>query len=656
VKAPPRALPLLALLPVAAALGCNTGMTNGNPYVKPPMGGTTGQPPTGTVSITIDKPVDGMPPVFPGTVIDVSAHITVEGSSDFIDGTSVGVTLSKQGSSEAVEQGKLVITAGDQYDGRLSLPADLMGGTYTVTVSARSSGGAVGSQPVNITVDAGPTIIITAPVEGKSYKRMLTIEVVATDGVGLATDANGTIPPAATVGVVPVPLSPTGVDNTYRGTIDFDAQDPPLFGPQLLTVSVTNINGRRTEVQLIFIIDNEGPTITNTTPVPGQMASGIVLISATVNDTAGILDSSVIAVIADETGTPLFELPMKPAGGGVYTVLFDSSRFVKCSDPPDFSKPCLVFPTVSFRAADLVGNETIVGYAFALDNVAPIADLDSANVRAVRRDGYCSREFDPLALNTNIGDMPNDKAVVPQVFDLRARIEDDGNSAVRGLKGTPVAGIDPEATNVYVLDDATQPLIVDIDGDGVCDVINPHLIPTTKPPTQNNQVLKVRLAGVPGQGDADYREDGNGAADCPYPPVANPPLFLCPGNQPFMTIAGFGNLPMIWSVEPINRAWCMGYQFDTRANNIGEGTGAGDPTGWACMAVQTSDLSGNTGVSPPMRIYIRYGGTGAGATAPANFGAPPACTGSYDKNSDTVTPGACSTRRFGSVTYILNPT
>src|SRR5206468_2216878 len=127
----------------------------------------------------------------------------------------------------------------------------------------------------NISVDAGPTIVITAPVEGKSYKHMLTIEVIATDGIGLQLDPNGvTIPPTATVGVVDVPLTPTGVDSTYRGTINFDSQDPPLFGPQLLTVAVANVNGRRTEVQLIFIIDNEGPTITSTLPIPGQIAGG----------------------------------------------------------------------------------------------------------------------------------------------------------------------------------------------------------------------------------------------------------------------------------------------------------------------------------------------------------------------------------------------
>src|SRR6476469_6145529 len=291
---------LFALLPLAVAIGCNTGMTNTNPIPIPPKGGTTGTMPMGTVNVAIDAPVAGAPPVFPGTVVDVSAHVAVEGGSDFIDSTSVEVTVSEQGSMQALEKGKLVVSAGDVYTGRVSLGADLKGGTYTITVSARSSGGGTGSSTVDVTVDAGPVLTVTAPVEGKSYKHVLTIEVIATDAIGLAMDANGVIPPSATVGLINVPLAPTGVDNTYRGTIDFDSQNPPLFGAQLLTVAVSNVNGRRTEVQVIFFIDNEGPAITNTTPVPGQVAFGIVLISATINDDAGILDSSVVAVIGDE--------------------------------------------------------------------------------------------------------------------------------------------------------------------------------------------------------------------------------------------------------------------------------------------------------------------------------------------------------------------
>jgi hypothetical protein len=640
----PRAVHLLALLPALAGFGCGGGMTNGNPIMPPPHGGTSGQMPMGTVAVVIDTPVAGAPAVFPGTLIDVSARVAVEGGTDFVDGTSVEVTVTEQGSMQAVDKGKLVITGGDVYAGRVSLGADLKGGTYTITVTARSSGGAVGTGMVDISVDAGPSITITAPVEGKSYKHTLTIEVIATDGVGLAVDPNGvTIPPSATVGITAVPLSPTGVADTYRGTIDFDSQDPPLFGSQLLTVAVMNLNGRRTEVQLIFFIDNEGPTITSTLPVPGQVAAGIVLISAKVDDPAGVLDSSVIAVIGDKTGTPLFELPMKPIGAGVYTVLFDSSRFAKCPDPP--AQPCLVFPTISFRASDLVGNETIVGYEFTLDNVAPISDLDSANVRVVRKDGYCSQEFDPLSRNTFPGDMPNDGAVVPQVFDLRARIEDDGNSAATGLKVLPVAGIDPNATDVYILDDVSQVLIVDTDGDGYCDHINPHLVPTTQPPTQNDQVLKVRLAGVPGQGDADYRDDGKGAASCPYPPTALPPESICPGNQPFTTISGADNLPIIYSMEPITKSRCMGSQFDTMANHISEG--------WTCLAVQSSDLNGNTSVSSAMRIYINYNGSNAGKQASqVGLGTPPTCTGTYDKSMDKVTPGTCRTRGFDVVEYI----
>jgi hypothetical protein len=657
---------MLALLS-AAGLACGPGPSNDNPFPPPPpvtgVGGTIGPPPSGTVSVVINTPQPGGGPVFPGTLIDVSADVTVTGGSDFIDGTSVQIVVTAMGSTQPVDTGLLVITTGDTYAGRVSLGGELKSGVYTVTVNARSSGGAVGTASVDINVDAGPVLIVTSPIEGKSYKRSLTIEVIATDEFGLKTDGSGyPLPPTATVGAIDVPLSPIGMD-TYRGMIDFDAQNPPLFGSQLLTVAVTNVNERRAEVQVIFLIDNEGPTITNTQPVPGQIVGGIVPISARIGDNAGVLDSSVIAVIADETGTPLFELPLKPAGAGVYTVLFDSSRFKKCPDPPVRGQgECLVFPTISFRAADLVGNETAIGYAFALDNVAPVSDLDSANVRVIRRDGYCSQEFDPLARNTNPGDMPNDRAVAPQVFDLRARIQDDGNSAAVGLKGIPIAGIDPDATSVYILDDTARPLIVDVDGDGTCDIINPELIPTTQPPTMNNQVLKVRLAGVPAQGAPDYRDDGNtpDPSICTYPPVALPPLAICPTNQPFMAISYSEGLPAIWSVEPITPFWCMGYQFDARANNISQGSGAGDANGWACLAVQSSDRSGNTSVSPPLRIYIRYDGGlstpgvgQAGQPAPTSFGAPPPCTGVVDQNTGAVMPGACTTRRYGSVNYIV---
>jgi hypothetical protein len=480
-------------------------------------------------------------------------------------------------------------------------------------------------------------LFVNSPTEGGSYKRTLTIDVIASDPVGLMG------PPTATVGDIPVPLSEAGAPDNYRGTIDFDAQMPPLFGHQLLTVTVINNDGQKVEVQRIFTIDNDGPSITSTVPVPGQMAGGIILLAANISDPAGIIDSSVIAVIGDDTSTPLFEIPLKPRGAGVYGALFDATRLTQCPEPPAIG-PCIIYPTISFRASDQVGNETVVGYAFTVDNIAPVADLDSANVRFIRKDGYCSREFDPLSLNRYAGDMPNDRAVVPQVFDLRARVQDDGN-APPGIKAVPIAGIDPNATSVYILDDETLPL-VDVDGDGTCDAINPKLIPTTQPPKVNTQVLKIRLAGVPKQGAPDYRMDSNlpPANICGYDPLAmSAPEFVCDNGQPLATIGYAHGQPAVWSVEPVNGAWCMGGQFDARANNITEG--------WACIAVQSADLAGNSSVSPPLRVYIRYDGAGAGVIAPANLGAAPPCTGIYNKATGAVTNGTCTARRFDHLEY-----
>ena len=148
--------------------------------------------------------------------------------------------------------------------------------------------------------------------------------------------------------------------------------------------------------------------------------------------------------------------------------------------------------------------------------------------------GYeCSFAFDPLSLNQFVGDMPNDGCMVPQVFDLRARIEDDGNRAV-GLKVVPIAGIDPDNTNVYVwhVDPSNTnppPLTVDTDGDGNCDAINPLLVPTSGPPTQSNQVLQIRLAGVPPAGSADFRPDSTlpANAPCGEGTATAPPKELC---------------------------------------------------------------------------------------------------------------------------------
>jgi hypothetical protein len=655
-----RGLSAFALL--VLPLACTTSASSYPPL--PPTGaggagGTTSMP-NGDVSVTITAPTDGAT-IPNASDINITATVAVVNPTDlakptdFIDTSSVKVTLTAMGSAAVVANGQLVANGNDVYAGAVSV-GNLQTGTYTLTVSAKSQSGLTGMSSVTITIQSGPTLIVNSPAEGKPYSDSLTIEVFVDPGAMAPTALLAGMPVTW-----PIPPNPTnnGTYDVYRATVWFgpppapaNAQAfPPLSGPQLLDVKESSSTTPITtsEVQRTFVIDTTGPTITATTPPPGVVVGGVLKISATVMDDSGVLDSSVVAIIGDDQGNPVFNLQLEPQGGGVYSTLFDTANLTQCKPRPSTAL-CIVYPTVSFRATDSVGNETSLGYEFGVDNIPPLSDLDPPLMRQMRLTAFgyeCSKLFDPLSVNRDLGDMPNDGCMVPQVFDLRARISDQGNRA-NGLKITPVAGIDPDNTNVYVLADTNQPLVVDTDGDGYCDAINPLLAPTTGPLTQSDQVLKIRLAGVPQAGSADFYANDYDAADLAVPSNCikgsdlAPPKVLCTidGFEQPTIVIGYPDVPEIWSVEPIDSARCVGNQFDTMANNVHDGQ-------WICMAVGSADLAGSMGVSTPMRVYVKYDEAGGFcATPPSNAGPPPTCTGTYDPVMKTAAVGSCQTLKF----------
>jgi hypothetical protein len=644
-----RLVPALILL--LAPLGCTT---KGSDYPYPPTtggagaGGTGMVTPMGDVMVTITTPADGAT-VPASTVLNVTATVTDTGT-DLIDTGSVKVTLTPMNSAAAVSTGQLASAGNGTFSGTISI-GSFPSGSYTLGVTAQSVTGIMGQDSKTLTISGGPTLIVQSPAEGQSINRSVSIEILV--------DSGANAPTARLAGTDLTLSGPTqnGMYDVYTTTATFDPSVPAgtpnafgaLTGPQLLDVKETN-GTSTSEVQRIFIIDTTGPSITGTTPAPGIVVGGVVIVSATVKDPAGVLDSSVIAIIGDEHLTPVFTLQLEPLGGGLYGTLFDTHNLTQCKPTPSTAL-CIVYPTVSFRATDAAGNESSLGYEFAVDNVPPVSDFDPPKMRQMRLTalGYeCSALFDPLSINQDVGDMPNDKCEVPQVFDLRAKIEDVGNRAT-GLKVTPIAGIDPDDTNVYILTDTSKPLIVDSDGDGYCDEINPNLVPTTGPLTQSDQVLKIRLAGVKPGGNADFFKPDYDTADLalPSPCVVGsdttPPKRLCQLDgfeQPTIAVGYELDSPAVWSVEPIDTARCLGNQFDTKANNIPDGH-------WICMAVASADLAGSKGVSTPIRVYVKYDDPGGFcATPPASAGPPPTCTGTYDPTSMEDVVGACSTLNF----------
>ncbi len=477
-------------------------------------------------------------------------------------------------------------------------PVDVSGlvsGAYELHLTATTVSGAKGTAVRGFRADSGPTIVVTKPLESNAYKGSIAAQVTISDAI-FAPISNVKM----SIGSHDLtPSGPVGTPaNQWTTLIDFTAYMPPLDGDQLFAVSATNSNGTRTSASVHLVIDNEGPTIATTVPAAGTIIGSLTTIAATVTDPAHVLDSSVVAVLAHGGESFTVKLDPDPSMAGRYSHQFDTRLF----DIHD------LYPTVSFRASDLLGNESSIGYTVALDNTPPLADLDPpAHLRVrVKTAGIfsCSWQFDPLGT-----DAVDDGAKVAQIYDVRARVEDRGNSpASGGADIIPISLVDPARVELLVLDDTTQPLVVDSDGDGVCDKINPLLVPTTTPMSSKDALL-MNLVSIASAGHADLTADPSIAGDPTLPCVAGidatHPEPLCYTTD--LTIAipyTFGSEPAIWTPAPViaSGLQCVGNQFDAFANNVHDG--------WTCMAVRAADKLGNQQVSRVLRVCVDHDGVG----------------------------------------------
>ena len=646
--------------PFTGLAGASGGLTGGGGRITGSTGaagssGVDAGAPSGAVSIVIQSPMaDTM--LSANAAADVAAKVTITpGGTDVIDPSTVRVALVPTGGSGAVSAAPLVGPTGDNvFAGKLSL-AGLPTGDYTLTVTARSSTNVQGSASVNVTLDGGPKITVLSPLPGGHYKNSLIVQVVIDPGT--ATPASGI---TSSIAGTPITLQPTGAPNVYRAVFDL-TMPLALTGDQVFQVSAQDSKKTTTDLKFLFNVDVTGPAITMPLPAPGSITAQVIRIAANISDGAGVDASSVQALIGDKT-TTLFTIPLTLDSTGAFSALFDTKLLTTCKLPPDPGF-CVVRPTISFRAQDALGNDTTLSYEIAIDNFPPISDLVPPDIRTSKiADGLrCSFAFNPLSNKAIAGDAPVDLCRVPQMFDLRARIEDDGNTAT-GIKQVPIAGVDPDVTAAYVLVDTSQPLVVDNDGDGNCDIINPKLVPTTTPLTSPRQVLKVRLKPVPPAGAADYRPDPTVPLDeCMPGTDTDPPFAICGTPDPVVAISYAHGASAIWAIEPIAPdapGYCFGSQLDTFANNVPDSTTDKVLPGWRCIAIATADLNGNVSTSLPIRVWVDFAylkdpqNPAPGPSnefclkPPASAGPPPSCTGTYNKTTDVVSNKACTARKF----------
>ncbi len=614
-------------------------------------GGVDGAPLPVCIEVKIDSPAldsAGAVPVVVGAVLftpDISVTIDSTGAKEPENITEVLVSVRKMGSKMVVASAKLGETKVEQPDaGAMSggkseiaihqfteTPVDLSkleSGTYELEAAVTTSpGGLMAKAKTTFKIDAGPVIRIDSPGENKYYRESSPLTVTITDALFGPITRVSMVLGQQTLNFT----GPSGPDKSqYSGTIRFNEFNPPLEGDQLLIVTATNSKGTETVVRRKFVSDSRGPTISATVPDTGALIGRVITISAQVADPAGVLDSSVVAVIAH--GDKMFEVKLAPPAAGsmgpaVYSALFDTARLPVNA----------LFPSISFRASDVLGNESSVGYLVSLDNTPPLADLDPPTdfrlIRTINDVDECSWPFDPLGK-----DAVDDLETVNQLFDIRARIEDQGNSPLYGgTDFTPIAGIDDTRVQLLVLDDTSKALVVDTDNDGKCDAVNPLLTPTTTPMSDNDALL-VNLNPISPNGESDFYLSSGVSGICLNGSAPKSPPVLCSTTDMSLALHyASNNQAAIYGVPPVanDKLQCVGRQFDSLGNHVKDG--------WICLAVAVADKLGNLQVSRPLRVCIDKDGQGneCGAGRPA----PPNCTGTQTATKpavviDTNTPCA----------------
>ena len=572
-------------------------------------------------AITIDQP-KAPPDVVRGDTMLVKAKIT---DPDGVMEQSVMVNL------KGNQSFKMYKTMEDTFEAKLDVSK--ITGDHYLWITAIDAKQFKNAALRPFRRDLGPSITFLAPTDGERFKNSASVQVQIRDTVDIQTN---TI--KVTLGSTALKLKQVSAVKAtgsfkyvYQASLVFKDFTPVLTGSQLLTAEATNKNNTRATAIRKFVVDNTGPVIAITSHKASDLIGGTITLSATFTDAAGILDSSVKAVVGK--GLDVRVVKLKPGTkAGTYESVFDA-RLLGVHD---------LWPVMSFRASDKLGNENHEDIEVGLDNGPPVVELDPPTTYHMAQEKKkvveCSKALDPVGASA-----ANDLWEVPQITEIRARIEDQGN-LVPSAKWVPVSLVDNTSVVLYVLDDTSQPLVVDGDGDEWCDQINPKVIPKGSNPTAK-QAVPVKLTAVPPVGKADYFYCDT--KKCGSPPSAcaiwgtekAAPTKLCQSTKSVVVPNAVGHsamVPAIYTIPPVVASVagfkCLGLPFDFLANKI--------DNGWVCVAVVAKDALGNLGVSPPIRLYVNNDSsfTKAVPTGAAKAMTAPSCTGTMNPKTLDVNP------------------
>jgi hypothetical protein len=328
-----------------------------------------------------------------GNVLKVTAEIT---DSDGVSDQSVQATLS--GRPPTVMSSTATPNI---YEALIDVSA--IGDKGRVVVEARDLLNKRSAVYVDFMLDPGPRIQFLSPAEDSRHKGSVSVQVLVSDPRGLTSFE-------VRIGSVKIALTQqAGGDSKkqiWAGTVKFDDKifSPPLNGKQVLSASAENTSKAKSTAVRNFVVDNEGPAITISSQSAGQLIGGVVTITASISDPAGILPSSVRAVIGNNLDTRTVELKSTAAAPDSYSAGFDTRTLTQYD----------LYPVISVRASDKLGNEGHQDILVALDNGQPVVEMDPPtsyyHFKKKETKFLCSKPFDPVG-----PDAASDLLAVPQI-------------------------------------------------------------------------------------------------------------------------------------------------------------------------------------------------------------------------------------------------
>lgn len=368
--------------------------------------------------------------------------------------------------------------------------------------------------------------------------------------------------------------------------------------------------------------DTDPPDIAYVKPMPGQFVGGIMDLIVTITDATGVDSKTVKATIQHDPSTTVMLVPTGMPG--TYHALFTLTAIGKTTS----------FLHIDVVADDVLGNHAELGEEAFIDTTPPWMTMNGAvSMHLSQLDNttgklQCSHTLFPLgpvALDPNFDNTPEaafEGAVLKQAMGLRARIEDRGNH-VPGQRVDYFSDIDETTVTLYavgIVPPATTlpALAVDTDGDGICDDVNPNLVPTSGTIVMPDEALALAMSPLTDSGTADFTPVGSIYSACQEDGTAMAaPDVLCKrgGTKMTFVIPWFGKDKPIYSLPPIHDPdACVGVPLDA-SNRV--------PEGPVCVLVRAADNAGNHMVSYPLHVCVDLGNHKCDTFSPdAN-----ACTG-----------------------------